>query len=272
MRLRGGAGWGRRCAQGSTPPLPLAPPPAAWRAPMHFPEEAQQAAAPALASGSRRATAARPPRAPERLAAPMRPPAHPRLRRYGAPLLLPAAAGLLLAVTPSSAASGRASSWGAAGRSLPAGGGRGCRRRARAPLRRGRGLSPRRWDRGREGGSDRSPPRQAVRGCSGAPEPLPLPARIPRLRLTPPPSTARPSPRGGQAQPPPAARASVPLLPGEGKEREGKARAGPGRKDPRRAAPCPYSAPRTPPHAAAPLLLAAAPARSASILRPGSFK
>lgn len=57
MRLRGGAGWGRRCAQGSTPPLPLALPPAAWRAPTHSPEEAERAAAPALASGSRREAA-----------------------------------------------------------------------------------------------------------------------------------------------------------------------------------------------------------------------
>lgn len=55
--LRGGAGWGRRCAQSSTPTLPLAPPPAAWRARMHFPEKAERAVAPALASDSRREAA-----------------------------------------------------------------------------------------------------------------------------------------------------------------------------------------------------------------------
>lgn len=201
----------------------------------------------------RRAAAARRPRAPGRRAPPIRPPAHPRLRRCGAPLLLPAAAGPLLAVTPSSAASGRASSWGAADRSLTAGGGRGCRRRARAVLRRGRGLSP---AGGTKGGSD-----GRLRRCPAAPAPpsrclypLAFPASASHLRHRP----LVPSRRVGAA----AARnhSFVPLLlPGEWEEAR--------REEWNRA--LPYS---PAPHAASAFLPAAAPARSASILRPGSFK
>lgn len=160
----------------------------------------------------RRAAAARRPRAPGCRVPPIRPPAHPRLRRCGAPLLLPAAAGPLLAVTPSSAASGRASSWGAADRSLTAGGGRGCRLRARAVLRRGRGLSP-------AGGTEGGGRDGRLRRCPAAPAPpsrclcpLASPASASHLRHRP----LVPSRRAGAA----AARSPL-LLPGE---REGKGR------------------------------------------------
>lgn len=78
---------------------------------------------------------------------------------------------------------------------------------------------PRRWDEGRE----RWPP-QAVPSCSGATEPLPVPARIPRLRLTPPPPPARPLAAGRRSrrtEPPPSSRSSFPGYgKGRGEKRE----------------------------------------------------
>lgn len=188
----------------------------------------------------RRAAAARRPQAPGRRVPPICPPAHPRLRRCGAPLLLPAAAGPLLAVTPSSAASGRASSWGAADRSLTAGGGRGCRRRARAVLRRGRGLSPAGET---EGGSD-----GRLRRCPAAPAPpsrclclLASPASASHLRHRP----LVPSRRAGAA----AAR-SPHLRPAPPSRETG--RGGKGGEERRGAAPCPTAPRRTRPPCSCP--------------------
>lgn len=247
MRLRGGAGWGRRCAQGSTPPLPLAPPPAAWRAPMHFPEEAQQAAAPALASGSRREAASgglRPPvpRGHRSASLPRcaRPPtpgcgdtgrrsSFPRRRVRSSPsrLLLRRAGGhrpgarrvghCRRAAGGAAAAEPALLCGGAAG-SAPAGGTEG----------------------GREGAIDR----RRVRRCAAAPAPpsrclcpLASPASASHLRRRPPARPPAVSRRSRRPQPAPPSRSS-----------QGKGRKGKGKREPSRAGPQ-----RSPPRSALPL-------------------
>lgn len=118
------------------------------------------------------------------------PPARPRLRRRGAPLLLPAA-GPRLAVTPSSAASGRASRWGAAGRALPAGGGReGRPPPGRACSAAGPRAQTRRWGGigWREGGRERAGAAGGASAASGGARLLRAAACSrprPHLRLTP---------------------------------------------------------------------------------------
>lgn len=225
MQLRGGTEWGRRCAQGSTPPLPLASLPAAWRAPMHSPEEAVRAAAPALASGSQRAAAG------GRRAPPIRPPPAAEMRSAAPPsrdggsaprrhaFFCGERAGIVLGRGGSVTASGRG-------------------RRARAPLRWGRGLSP---AGGREGGSEQAS------SVSGA------------VRLLQRPRAAASS----CSHPPPHASARLgPLAVGRRSHHACSPRLRPA--PPKRRA-GPYSPPRTPPQAASSLLLATAPTHSVSI-------
>lgn len=221
--LRGGAGWGRRCAQSSTPTLPLAPPPAAWRARMHFPEKAERAVEPALASDSRREAAtdemrprvarghrgtafprsARPPPAAEmRGTAPPSRGGGPAPRRHA--FFCSKRAGIVLGRGGSVTDSGRREGLPPSSPRCSAAGPR---------------AEPRRWD----GGRERWPP-QAVPGCSGATEPLPVPARIPRLRLTPPPPPARPLAAGRRSRRAEGAPPSRSSFPGNGKGRKGKGR------------------------------------------------
>lgn len=248
-RLRGGAGRGGRCAQGSAPPLPLA----ARRAAVHLPEAAERAAAPA--SGSRRLAAgtgaprsARPPPAAETRGA------APPSRGGSAPgrhaFFCGERAGIALGRGGPGAASGRgAGGAAAAGPRLLCGGAAG----SDPPVGWDRMEGRREGAGGGCGGSERR-----VRRCPAAASRCLQPPASP-----PPPHTSAAARfRGGQARP-----AAVPPPRGWDGSRDGNRdgdgnRGGSGDGSGR--------GPTAP--AARQLLLAAAPARSASILRPGSFK